>query len=265
MQVQDKVVVVTGGGNGIGREVVLALLARGARVAAVDVSETGLIETRTRAVAHADRLSTHRVDLTDRTAVAALPEAVIAAHGAVDALVNVAGIIQPFIRLQDLSVAEIERVMDVNFYGPIFITKAFLPLLLVRPEAHIVAVSSMGGFVPVPGQTAYCASKAALKLLFEGLHSELAGTKVGVTVVYPGAINTNIAANSGVTIHAGDGKGVSMTSATDAAERIVRGIERRSYRVLIGSDAKVMDALSRIAPKRAARLIYQQMGKLLEG
>lgn len=268
MLVAGKIFVVTGGGNGIGRAVVLALVAKGARVAAVDIREAGLSETLALAGSDEDRISTHVVDLTDRAAVEAVPVAVTAAHGAVDGVINVAGIIQGFTKVQNLGLAEIDRVMDVNFYGPLNITKAFLPLLLTRPEAHIVAVSSMGGFLPVPGQTAYGASKAAVKLLFEGLHSELRATNVGVTVVFPGAIATDIAANSGVSMPAAPEdlpKGIRMTSASAAAEQILRGIERRQYRVLVGADAKLMDLFCRLMPERAARAVYRKMGSLLPG
>ena len=198
MKVQNKVIVVTGGGNGIGRELVLNLLARGASVAAVDVNESALGETVKFAGDKKDKLSTHVVNITDKVAVAALPEQVIARHGAVDGLINNAGIIQPFVKVNELDFAAIERVMDVNFYGTLYMTKAFLPHFLKRPEAHITNLSSMGGFLPVPGQSVYGASKAAVKLLTEGLHSELLNTNVRVTVVFPGAIGTNIAANSGV-------------------------------------------------------------------
>lgn len=266
MRIQGKVFVVTGGGNGIGREVVLALVAKGARVASLDMNEVGLKETAALAGAGADKISSHVVNLTDRAAVEALPEVVLAAHGSVDGVINVAGIIQKFVQVKDLSFAEIERVMNVNFYGPLNVTKVFLPLLLARPEAHIVAVSSMGGFLPVPGQTAYGASKAAMKLLFEGLHSELMDTKVGVTVVFPGAIATNIAANSGVVMDAGmaeKGKGFPTTPSPVAAAMILEGIEKNRYHVFIGKDSKMMDALCRIMPERAAKIIYSQMKSLL--
>jgi NAD(P)-dependent dehydrogenase (short-subunit alcohol dehydrogenase family) len=192
------VIAVTGGGNGIGRELVLGLLSRGARVAAVDVNETALQETSQLAGDREGSLSTHVVNVTNKEAVSALPEQVIARHHVVDGIINNAGIIQPFVRVNDLDHAVIERVMNVNFYGTLYMTKAFLPHLLKRPEAHIVNISSMGGFLPVPGQTVYGASKAAVKLLTEGLHSELSNTQVGVTVVFPGAIGTDLPANSGV-------------------------------------------------------------------
>ncbi len=143
---------------------------------------------------------------------------VVAAHGALDGLLNVAGIIQHFVPLADLEVGEIERVMNVNFWGVVHTTQAALPHLLTRPEACVVNVSSMGAFAPVPGQTAYGASKAAVMLLTEGLYAELRGTPVAVTVVFPGAVRTAISENSGVTTPGTDaGEGFAMTSATDAA------------------------------------------------
>jgi NAD(P)-dependent dehydrogenase (short-subunit alcohol dehydrogenase family) len=153
MKVANKVFVVTGGGNGIGRQVVLALVHRGARVAAVDISEAGLKETVNLAGGLGSKISTHMLNITDQKAVEAFPEQVIAAHGSVDGLINVAGIIQPFVKVVDLTYDQIDRVMNVNFYGMLYMTKTFLPFLLKRPEAHIANVSSMGGFLPVPGQT----------------------------------------------------------------------------------------------------------------
>jgi short-subunit dehydrogenase len=266
MQVNNKVIVVTGGGSGIGRELVFALLKKGARVAAVDISAVSLAETVELAGEMRTSMSTHVINVADREAVYALPAAVIAAHGAVDGLVNNAGIIQRFVRFKDLKPEEIERVMDVNFYGTLYMTGAFLPHLLQRPEAHIANVASMGGFLPVPGQTIYGASKAAVKLYTEGLHSELRGTNVGVSIVFPGATATNIAANSGVMIE-GQQENADMkyktTPADVAANEIVEGIEAGKYRVLIGSDTKTMDLLYRLMPQRAAGIIYNQMKNLL--
>jgi NAD(P)-dependent dehydrogenase (short-subunit alcohol dehydrogenase family) len=266
MKVQNKVIVVTGGGNGIGRELVLALLAKGASVAAVDISEPALKETAGLAGDRKTRLSTHIVDITDKAAVEALPKQVIARHGAVDGLINNAGIIQPFVRLKDLDDKAIERVMNIDFYGTLFMTRAFLPHLLGRPEAHIANVSSMGGFLPVPGQTIYGAAKAAVKLMTEGLHSELMNTKVGVTVIFPGATKTNIAANSGVggslTANA-ESTSFKMLPAQKAAQIIIDGIERNLFRVLVGPDSRFMDLLYRFNPEYAANFIYKQMKSLL--
>ena len=167
----------------------------------------------------------------------------------IDGIINNAGVIQPFSRLNDLDYPTIERVLNVNLLGTLYVTKAFLPQLLKRPEAHIVNLSSMGGFVPVPGQTIYCA-KAAVKLLSEGLASELLDTKVGVTVVFPGAIATNIRENSGVSIPntAARSGGMKPLSAANAAQVIVRGIERDAYHVFVGKDAAIMDKLQRLQP-----------------
>jgi NAD(P)-dependent dehydrogenase (short-subunit alcohol dehydrogenase family) len=267
MQIRDKVFVVTGGGNGMGREVVLGLLQRGARVAAVDLNQAGLEETAKLAGAE-DRLTMHPLNVSDRKAVLALPAAVQKAHGQVDGLFNVAGIIQPFVKINDLDFDAIERVMNVNFWGVVNMSKAFLPVLLKRPEAGLLNVSSMGGFLPVPGQAAYGASKAAVKLFTEALFAELQGTPVSVTVVFPGGVGTNITANSGVDtakmMASMEGKKMpKTTTAVDAGRQIIEGMEKGAFRVRIGSDAKFMDRLSRLNPKRATLLIANQMKNLL--
>ena len=269
MKVQNKVIVVTGGGNGMGRELALNLLSKGARVAAVDINESALQETVELAGNNKDKLSTHVVDITNKDAVTELVEKVISAHGVVDGVINNAGIIQPFVRVNDLEYAAIDRVMNVNFYGTLYVTKAFLPHLLTRPEAHIANVSSMGGFLPVPGQSLYGASKAAVKLLTEGLHSELLNTNVGVTVIFPGAIGTNIAANSGVanTLRVENVDQAEMARRTlapsKAAEIIIDAIEKKRYRVTVGSDATFLDRFYRLSPERAANFIFKQMQSLL--
>lgn len=268
MKLANKVIVLTGGGNGIGRELVLALLSRKAAVAAVDIDEAGLQETVALAGSRGTKLSTHIVNITDIDAVAALPGEVIARHGTVDGLINNAGIIQPFVRINDLDYEAIDRVMNVNFNGTLYMTKEFLPQLLERPEAHITNVSSMGGFLPVPGQTIYGASKAAVKLFTEGLSSELLNTNVRVTVVFPGATGTNIAANSGLggslSLQAeANESSFKMLEASKAAQIILDGIEQNRYRILVGRDSRMMDLLYRLSPQRAAKLIFNQMQALL--
>lgn len=264
MEIPGKVFVVTGGGNGIGREVALQLCRAGARVAAVDVNADGLAETVTLAGA-GDRLSTHAVDLTDAEAVAGLPDKVIEHHGAVDGLLNVAGIIQKFVRFTDLTLSDVQKVMNINFYGVVNTLQAFLPHLVTRPSAAVVNVSSMGGFIPVPGQTIYGASKAAVKLLTEGLRAELKDTPVAVTVVFPGAVGTNISKNSGVTIAGADDAAAAAktTSPSDAASIIIKGMEKGSYRVFVGNDARGLDVMTRLAPERAMMLIANKMSGLL--
>lgn len=266
MKVESKVIVVTGAGSGIGRELALQLLKKGARVAAVDLSEKALLETVELAGNLKERLSTHVVNIADRAAVEKLPEAVMAAHGQVDGLINNAGIIQPFVRFADLPYSDIERMINVNFYGTIYMTKSFLPNFLKRPEAHVVNIASMGAFLPVPGQTLYGASKAATKLLTEGLYTELLHTNVRVTVVFPGAIATNIMSNSGVELKGRDENSKKMKTILpqDAARQIISGMEADKFRVLVGSDARFMDFLYRLAPKRAAEFIASQMGALLK-
>lgn len=268
MQVSGKVFVVTGGGNGIGRAVVLHLLSKGSKVAALDLSADGLAATAE--AASSGNLTTHVVNIADLGQVLKAKEEILAAHGVVDGVINVAGIIQPFIRVNDLNFDQIKKVMDVNFYGLLHVTKSFLPELIARPEAHLANVSSMGGFVPVPGQTIYGASKAAVKLLTEGLHSELQNTNVGVTTIFPGAIATSIAVNSGIMTQeqatqmaSQGGPQRKTTTAERAAEMIVEGIEKKTYHVLIGDDAKTMYRLSRLMPEKAANLIYQNMKDLL--
>jgi len=267
MKLADKVVVVTGAGGGIGRQLVLELFRRGARVAGVDVNAERLAGTAAAAAERGAELATYVLDVADRAAVEALPAAVEQRLGAVDGLINGAGIIQPFVRIAELDYASLDRVFDTNWRGTLYMTKTFLPVLLARPVGHLVNISSMGGFLPVPGQSAYGASKAAVKLFTEGLHSELTGTSVRVTVVFPGAIDTEIAANSGVTLPiAGTEaqRAANTTPAHRAARDILDGMERDRYRVLIGRDAAVLDALYRLHPRRAAAFLATQMKKLLE-
>lgn len=262
MKVNGKTMVVTGAGAGMGRALTLDLLKKGARVAAIDINQANLDETKQLAVGLNDRLSTHLVDITDKSAIESLVDKVKAAHGSVDGIINNAGIIQPFIDVNDLTYDKVEQVMDVNFYGTLYMVKSFLPELLQRPEAHILNVSSMGGFLPVPGQSIYGASKAAVKLMTEGLHSELLDTNVGVTIAFPGAIKTDIMKNSQVerevSADAG-GKEYKLTLPEDAAEIMIEAIEENAYRVMVGKDAKMMDRMYRLMPKKAANIIAEKL------
>lgn len=267
MKVQNKVIVVTGGGSGMGRELTLNLLSKNAKVIAIDINQNGLQETVSLAGANKNNLCTFVVDITSKVAVEALFEKAIIQFGFVDGIINNAGIIQPFIKVNELSYEAIERVMNVNFYGTLYMTKTFLPHLLTRPEAHIVNVSSMGGFLPVPGQTIYGASKAAVKLLTEGLHSELTNTNVKVTVVFPGAVNTNITKNSGLgntSTSTTEKQSAKILSAAKAVKIIVEGMERDQYRILVGKDAKFLDFIYRLNPKFAAKFISSKMKERLK-
>lgn len=265
MKVSGKVVVVTGAGSGMGRELTLELVRRGAAVAAVDMRVETLAETKKLATDLGGKVATYAMDITDAAAVAALPAKVEADLGAADALINNAGIIQKFVKVNELSMEDAMHVMKVNFVGPLSLIKAFLPGLMKRPEAHLLNVSSMGAYAPFPGQSVYGASKAAIKLLTEGLRSELMGTSVGVTIVFPGSIATNIAQNSGMVIPAGaaENSKIKTTPADVAAREMVDAIENNKPRITIGPDAKFMDRFSRLNPVAAANLIYKQMSNLL--
>lgn len=268
MKVKNKVIVITGAGNGMGRELALLLLSKGAKVAAVDISESALQETKELAGNNGIHLSTHLLDIINRDAVNAFPGEVTRIHGNVDGIFNNAGIIQPFVKVQNLEFDKIERVMNVNFYGLLNMTKAFLPYLLQRPEAHIINTSSMGGFLPVPGQSIYGASKAAVKLLTEGMIAELKETNVKVSIVFPGATGTNITANSGVaTPNSPDTtkKSAAKTLPPDkAAQIIVTGVEKDKARIFVGKDSGLMDKLYRLSPGFATNLIAKQMKSLLK-
>ncbi len=262
MNVKGKTIVVTGGGSGMGRELVLELAKRGARVAAVDINKEAVLETARLAPESKEKISTHVVNITEREAIEKLVDEVKEFHGTVDGIINNAGIIQPFIDVNDLGYDKIEQVMNVNFYGTLYMVKSFLPELLKRPEAHILNVASMGGFLPVPGQSIYGASKAAVKLMTEGLHSELTDTNVGVTIAFPGAIKTNIMQNSKVERKATtdtSGKEYKLTLADHAAKIMIDAIESNAYRVMVGNDAKMMDRMYRVMPKKAAAIIAEKL------
>ncbi len=265
MSLENKVFVVTGAGGGIGSELAYALLQRGAKVVAVDLNEENLKLFEKQI--NSENLKIVALDITDKNAVDKLPAKVKETFDTVEGLINCAGIIQPFVKVNDLKIDSVDKVMKVNFYGTLYMTKAFLPKLLERPEAHLVNVSSMGGFLPVPGQSIYGASKAAVKLLTEGLYSELKDTNVHVSIVFPGATKTNITTNSGVTAPASagdmDSSNFPMLSAEEAANIILNGIEKKKYQIFTGKDSKFMNILYRLSPKFATNFIANKMKSLL--
>lgn len=270
MNSSDKVIIVTGAGAGMGREVTLELVKRGAKaVVAVDINQDALNETAR--LAGNNKVSTHVCDISDPQRVAALADQVTEAHVHIDGLINVAGIIHKFLPVAELSIEDIHRVFNVNFFGTVNMVKAFLPHLTSRAEAQITNISSMGSYVPVPGQTIYGASKAALKLFTEGLRSELSNTSVGVNLVFPGAIATNIATNSGaftaeqVEAMQNDPKASKHKTLQPnvAARLIVDAFESNAFHAFAGNDAKFMYRYSRLAPEAAAKLIQKQMAELL--
>lgn len=262
MQVADKVFVVTGGGNGMGREVTLELLRRGAHVAAVDLNQSGLAETSVLAGPTKGRLTSHIANVTDRAAVAALKDDVLARHSHVDAVVNIAGIIHAFAPFEDLSVDVTERVMNVNFWGTVNVCREFLPVLKARPTSALVNMSSLSALIPFATQTFYGASKGAVKQFSEGLYAEALGTTLSVSTIFPGNISTNLTGNSGVAMIDAKGKKVRATTPEDAGRAIVDGIQKGSFRILVGSDAKLLDRLVRLAPRWATGMVAKQMASV---
>ena len=263
MKLQNKVIVVTGGGNGLGREIVLQLLAKGSKVVAVDINEAALRETKELASKYQHNLTTSRTDITDRLAIEELKERVFDKYKTINGIINNAGIIQPFKKLDELDFDAIDRVMNINFFGMLNMTKIFLPCLLNAPEAHIVNVSSLGGFMPFATQSIYGASKAAIKMLSEVLALELSESNVAVTTIIPGAMYTSIKANSGLGKESGAGpEGHAANAAlspTEAASTIIKAIEHNKQEVYIGKDSKSMKIMYKLLPETAKKMIYNKM------
>lgn len=258
MKVKNKTIVITGAGNGIGRQLVLQLLEKGLTVLALDISEEGLEETKK--LANNELLSIYKVDMSKEEDLNNFKKQIDSENIEVDALINNAGIIQPFININELDISVLYNIMNINFFGAVKLTKLFLPDLLKRSDAHIVNVSSMGGFFPFPGQTAYASSKAALKLFTEGLYSELLNTNVRVTIVFPGAIATDIAKNSHVDLKINaEESSYKMMSAEDAAREIIEGMENDVFQLYVGSDSKFMNFLYKFNPKSAIKYINKKM------
>ncbi len=266
MKLGNKVFIVTGAGGGIGSELAYGLLQRGAKVVAIDINKENL-ELFEKQI-NSKNLKVYSLDITDKNAVVELPKKVREYFDTVEGVINCAGIIQPFVKVNDLDYNAIEKVMNVNFYGTLYMTKAFLPILLERPEAHLVNVSSMGGFLPVPGQSVYGASKAAVKLLTEGLYAELKDTNVHVSVVFPGATKTDITKNSGVSAPSlandSEGSDFPMLSAEEVANKILDGIEKNKPQIFTGKDSRFMNILYRLSPVFATNFIAKKMKTLLK-
>ncbi|SDD20911.1 SDR family NAD(P)-dependent oxidoreductase [Actinokineospora iranica] len=247
-----KVAVVTGAGSGIGRALVLRLLAEGARVAASDIDDAALSETA--AIASAgERLRAYRLDVADRDAIYSHADQVVADFGQVDLVVNNAGVALKG-SVREMTDDELRWVMDIDFWGVVHGSRAFLPHLVASGDGHLVNVSSVFGLIAVPTQSAYNAAKFAVRGFTEALRQEmvLEGTNVGVSCVHPGGIKTNIARN-GRTSNPADAAEfsksidqVAMTSPKAAARTILNGVKRNKARILVGPDAYAIDALPRV-------------------
>ena len=199
LKLAGRTAVVTGAAGGIGRGIALALARRGCHLALADIDDAALARTAAEIAGSEDagalRISHHRLDVANRAAVAAFPDQVIAAHGSVDILVNNAGVALGGTFLE-IAESDFDWLFGINFWGVVRMTRAFLPLLQKSEEARIVNVSSLFGLIAPPGQTAYAASKFAVRGFSESLRHELADTRVGVTVVHPGGVATSIAKNA---------------------------------------------------------------------
>src|SRR6202451_4374337 len=209
MNVENRTAVITGAASGIGRAIAVSLARRGCNLALADVNDAGLSETaRLAQLAHteganhsaarsAPRISRHHLDVADRRAVAAFPEAVIAAAPGVDILINNAGVAIGG-TFEAVSEEDFEWLFEINFWGVVRMTRAFLPLLRKSYDARVVNLSSIYGIISPPAETAYSASKFAVRGFSHSLRHELAGSNVGVTVVHPGGVATSIADNARV-------------------------------------------------------------------
>jgi short-subunit dehydrogenase len=261
MEVKNKRVVITGAANGIGKEITKQLLNEGAYVCAVDINEESLAKLETEINDH-KHLRTYAADITDEKALAKFKKEYLEAFEDIDILINNAGIVQPFAKINELDEATIHRVMDINFFAQVNLVRLFYQELSDNPESFIVDMSSMGGFFPFPNQTIYGASKAAVKIFSEGLYAELLNTNTHVMVVFPGAIKTNILKNSHVELKTTTSGNYKMTEPDEAARQIIEGIKNNSFQLYVGSDAKFMHFIYKLNPKKAIKMINDKMGNI---
>jgi NAD(P)-dependent dehydrogenase (short-subunit alcohol dehydrogenase family) len=258
-----KVAVVTGAGSGIGRALAYELARRGASLALSDVDETGLAETARQARAIGAKVHEERLDVTDRAGVLGYADRVRDEFGVINMIFNNAGIAFTG-DIADLSFEQIERVVDVDFWGVVNGTKAFLPHLIASGDGYVVNISSLFGLLAVPSQGAYNAAKFAVRGFTEALRQEMiaAGHPVKVTCVHPGGIKTSIARNAGAVAGQDqraladffDSK-LAKTSADAAAKSILRAMSVNAPRALVGYDAKLLDLLVRITGARYQRVM----------
>jgi butyryl-CoA dehydrogenase len=253
-----RVAAITGAGSGIGRALANELARQGAHLALVDIDDTGLAETVAQCEGRGVKVTSQHLDVADRTAVYAWADQVMKDHGQVNVVINNAGVALGA-TIESMSYEDFEWLMNINFWGVVYGTKAFLPYLKASGEGHIVNLSSVFGLISVPSQSAYNAAKFAVRGFTDTLRMELEIERapVSVTTIHPGGIKTNIAKNArmdpSVTEVAGDpDKALAdferafITSPEKAARQILAAVKRDRRRALIGPDAKVIDLISRL-------------------
>jgi short-subunit dehydrogenase len=264
---------VTGAASGIGRALALELAARGCDLALADRDETGLqtlaAEIKSR---HSRKVTVHPVDVSEPSQIETFAEAATTAHPGLNIVINNAGVALMG-TFAEIDQAQMDWLMNINFWGVVRGTRAFLPHLAVRPEAHIVNLSSIFGIIAPPGQTAYAAAKFAVRGFSESLRHELqmANSPVRLSVVHPGGVATHIARNSrsgvGMTDNARRAQSierfeaVAKTTPAAAALRIIQGIEKNQPRILIGNDARFMDLLQRLRPGTYWKVLGRMFAK----
>jgi short-subunit dehydrogenase len=261
------VAVVTGAGSGIGRALARQLAVVGSALALADIDEAGLQQTSASLTERGVRLTTHVVDVSHESAMQTLAHDVAARHGRVTMLINNAGVALHG-RFEEISLDDLRWLMGINFWGVVYGVKYFLPLLKKEPRAHIVNLSSVFGIVSPAGHCAYAASKFAVRGFTEALRHELEGTSVFVSCVHPGGIRTPIARRARLganTPPASRDEAVARfdrlapTMPDAAAARILRGVERREPRILVGRDARRIDVLQRLRPETYWKTLARRM------
>ena len=259
MEIKGKNVIITGGGSGVGKELTKQMLQCGCNVASIDINKEELEELKKEL--NSNNLKTYVVDMGNIESIKEFREKYKKDYSDVDIIINNAGIIQPFVKVESLDDNTINKVMNVNFFGPVNLIRFFMEdLTKDKTEQYIVNVSSMGGFFPFPGQTIYGASKAALKIFTEGLYAELEKTNVRVMIVLPGAMNTNITKNSNVEIDTSkEDSNFKLLEPSIAATQIIEGIQKNKFKLFLGSDSKFLRILYKINSKAAISYINKKM------
>jgi short-subunit dehydrogenase len=265
---------VTGAASGIGRALALELAARGCDLALADRDEAGLqtVATEIKRL-HSQKLTVHRVDVSDPGQIEDFAQAALSGHPGLNIVVNNAGVAL-LGQFDEIDQAQMDWLMNINFWGVVHATRAFLPHLARQREAHIVNLSSIFGIIAPPGQTAYAAAKFAVRGFSESLRHELqmAASPVRLSVVHPGGVSTNIVRNSRDGVGVSDNTrraqlierfdAVAKTTPAAAALRIIQGIERNQPRILIGNDARFMDLLQRFRPGTYWAVLARRIEKM---